>query len=356
MMTAPEIATYRLASQQLTGTELVSAVEMLEWFGAIQGQEYAQTKWSIGLRLHHLGDDDIERELTAGSILRTHLLRPTWHFVSAADIRWLLILTAPRVHMANAYMYRQMELDSAIFNRCNDILIRSLQGCRQLTRDELNEAFAGQGIIARGHRLSYIMMNAELEGILCSGARRGNQFTYALLEERAGPAPPIGREEALGRLTERYFASRGPANVRDFATWSGLTLTDCRTGIGIAGSRLHKAIVNDAEYWFQADMKPAGLLSDTIHLLPVYDELIMGYKDRSAFFYRKNDLHPGVPLRHDAMIVSGGQVIGTWRRTIRPRHIDLQYEFFQPLNDRQQAAFAKAVHRLEDFSGLKVNP
>src|SRR5690606_4347556 len=142
-----------------------------------------QTKWGRGLRLPHLTDNDIENELNDGKILRTHLLRPTWHLVSAKDIYWLLKLTAPRVHTANAYMYRQLELDYKVFNRCNDILIETLQDGNQLTRDAINERFKMHKIIAKGHRLSYIMMNAELEGIVCSGARQGNQFTYALLDE-----------------------------------------------------------------------------------------------------------------------------------------------------------------------------
>ena len=132
-MTFREIAKYRLLNQQLAHTKIKSAVEMVEWFGAVQGQEYAQAKWGLGLRLPHLFDNDIENELNDGKILRTHLLRPTWHFVSATDICWLLKLTAPRVHAVNAYMYRQSELDNKVLNRCSDILVKILEGGKQLT-------------------------------------------------------------------------------------------------------------------------------------------------------------------------------------------------------------------------------
>ena len=221
-MTFPEIAKHRLLTQQIVEAKVKSAIEMIVWFGAVQAQEYAQTKWGIGLRLPHLNDNDIEKDFTEGKILRTHLLRPTWHLVTGDDIRWLLFLTASRVNAANAYMYRQLELDDAVFNRCNKILIKTLQGGKQLTRDALNEEFKRNKIIAAGHRLGYIMMRAELDGIICSGAREGNQFTYTLLEDRVPQSKARNYDEALAELTIRYFTSRGPATIKDFSTWSGL--------------------------------------------------------------------------------------------------------------------------------------
>jgi hypothetical protein len=176
-MTLSEIAKHRLVNQQITGTKLNSPVEMVQWFCAIQGQEYAQTKWGLGLRLCHLKDHDIEKDLNEGKILRTHALRPTWHFVSADDIRWLLTLTSPRVHLVNGFMYRKLELDDKIFNRCIDIMMKILRGSNHLTRDEINQEFEKHKITAQGHRLSYIMMYAELEKLICSGIRRGNNFT-----------------------------------------------------------------------------------------------------------------------------------------------------------------------------------
>lgn len=183
-MTFSEIATYRLRSQQITETNLKSATEMVTWFGAIQAQEYAQTKWGLGFRLPHMSDKDIEQEITDGNILRTHLLRPTWHFITSTDIQWLLKLTANRVNAANVYMYKKLELNDNVLNRCNKIIETALQKNKELTRDDLNEELKKKKIKAEGLRLSYIMMFAELSAVICSGKRRGNQFTYALLEER----------------------------------------------------------------------------------------------------------------------------------------------------------------------------
>lgn len=159
-------------------------------------------------------------------------------------------ITAPRVNVANAYVYRQLDLDSTIFNRCNKILIKTLQGGKQLTRDALNEEFKRNKIIAAGHRLSYIMMRAELDGIICSGAREGNQFTYTLLEERVPESKARNYDEALAELTMRYFTSRGPATIKDFSTWSGLTLTDCKKGIAIVKTQLNEEQVYNEKLYY----------------------------------------------------------------------------------------------------------
>ena len=357
-MTFREIAKYRLLNQQLAHTKIKSAVEMVEWFGAVQGQEYAQAKWGLGLRLPHLFDNDIENELNDGKILRTHLLRPTWHFVSATDIRWLLKLTAPRVHAVNAYMYRQSELDNNVLNRCSDILVKILEGGKQLTRDAINEEFKKHNVIAKGHWLSYIMMNAELEGIICSGARQGNQFTYALLEERVKykkslekPACPADRDEALAELTKRYFNSRSSATVKDFATWSGLTISDCKKGIEMTKTFLQKEVIEQQEYFFNTTISLPDKQPEKIHLLPIYDEYIMGYKDRSAIMTFKDNAISS----YDSMILFEGQVIGTWKRTISKNFIDIEFEFFNPLNKYQSKIFDKTVNRFSEFMNLKMN-
>jgi hypothetical protein len=350
-MTLTAIAKLRLISQQLAHTQIKSAVGMVEWLGAIQGQEYALTKWGLGLRLPRLTDNDVESELNAGKILRTHLLRPTWHFVSSNDINWLLELTAPRVHKSNAYMYKQLELHDKVFNRCNDILIRTLEGGKHLTRDHINAEFEKNKIIARGHRLSYIMMNAELEGIICSGARQGNQFTYALLGERVKHQKRMDKDAALAELATRYFISRNPATVKDFATWSGLTITECKKGIEMIKQPLLRESIEQQEYFFDPNTSFSKKGLDKIFLLPVYDEFIMGYKDRNAIMALKNN----ASLRYDSMIVHGGQVIGTWKRTITKTSIDINHDFFTPLSGIQSKAFDRSLNHISNFLKLKVN-
>lgn len=321
---------------------------------AVQGQEYAQTKWGLVLRLPVLDDSDIERDFAAGKILRTHLLRPTWHIVSAKDIRWLLHLTAPRVHQANAFMYRKLELTDTVFEKCQSIITTILQGGKQLTRNDINAAFKENKIIAAGHRLSYIMMHAELDGLVCSGARNGNQFTYALLEDRVRREKDLDRDEALAELTKRYFSSRGPATVNDFATRSGLTLTDCRSGIEMNKRRLKEKAIAGVNYFFLDSDSKATARHGGIYLLPIYDELIMGYKNRDALLEFKRENKQTSGFQYDSMIVCEGQIIGTWRRVFDSKSIEISAQFFQPLTPRQSQAFDDAVNQFGKFTGIKV--
>ena len=364
LMNARELTRHRLVNQQIATTQLKSPTEMVGHFCAVQGQEYEQTKWGLGLRLPHLRNADIEEDFNKGNILRTHLLRPTWHFVTNQDIRWLLELTSAQVHKANAYMYRKLELDSKVFNSCNKILEDILQGGNELTRDEINEEFRKNKIIAQGHRLSYIMMYAELERIICSGARQGRQFSYALFDERVvslGKADKAERDESLAKLAMGYFSSRGPASLHDFSTWSGLTLTECKRGIGIIKDCLETTSVDGAiydgeMYYLASDTGFDKDLPKSIHLLPIYDEYIMGYKDRSAIleYKYKEALGEDIKFRYDCMIIFDGQAIGTWRRTLKKNQIELEYDLFGARRREQRELFETAINKLELFYGMRA--
>ena len=346
------IASLRLSSQQLAGTKILNAAEMVSWFGAIQGQEYAQTKWGLGLRLPNLDDSDIEKKLADGTILRTHLLRPTWHFVHSHDISWILDLTAASVHASNAYMYKKLELDHKLFGKCNHIIERILNKQIEMTRDEINKELKKNKIQAEGHRLSYIMMYAELEGIICSGAKRGSQFTYALLSKRISGRNPNSKDAALAELSKRYYQSRGPATVKDFSTWSGLNISICRKGTEMIGSMLEKMVGEGVDYYFAPETHLPKSESSQIYLLPIYDEFIMGYKDRSAIFEFRNSLKKNPSINYDSMIILEGQIIGSWTRQIGKKGIELQYDLFRPMNPKLTSLFNEATRRFGDFHGL----
>jgi hypothetical protein len=206
----------RLCNQRLRQADFRTPAEIVSWLGAVQSQDFNGAKWALGLRSRALSDADVDRAFDAGAILRTHLLRPTWHFVAPADIRWLLSLTAPRVNAVSAYYYRQHELDARTFVRSQAAFERALQGGKQLTRTELSTALTRVGISATGPRLALLVMRAELDALICSGPRHGKQFTYALLEERVPQARTLTKAEALEALTGRYLASHGPATERDY--------------------------------------------------------------------------------------------------------------------------------------------
>ncbi len=200
------IAGRRLANQRLSSAGLESPEDVVSWLGAVQAQDYYGAKWALALRMREGADDVIEDAFTSGAILRTHVLRPTWHFVAPADIRWMLALTAPRVNATIGSYYRKLELDAAVFRQSNTALARALRGGRQLTRDALRQAVRRAGVAADdGMRFGFILLRAELDAVICSGPRAGKQFTYALLDERVAAAKAITRDEALARLTQRVL-------------------------------------------------------------------------------------------------------------------------------------------------------
>src|SRR5215207_3109573 len=180
-MPMPTIAAMRLHNLRLAETKCQTPAEVVTWLGAVQAQEYAHAKWGLALRLHGFTDADIEPFIEDGTILRTHLMRPTWHFVTAADIRWMQMLTAPRVQRMVIPYNRRLELDAATLRRATAVFERSLRDRQYLTRAELSERLGSAGLAVSGQRLAHAAMHAELEAVICSGPRRGRQSTYALV-------------------------------------------------------------------------------------------------------------------------------------------------------------------------------
>lgn len=357
MLSNLEIAHLRLLNQRITMPSFKKPGEVVDWLCAVQAQDYFGAKWALGLRMRGATDSDIDKAFNDGTILRTHLLRPTWHFVRPADIRWMVALTAPRVHATNAYMYRQQGLDEPIFKRSNDVLARALQGGRQLTRDELRDILETEGIATQnGVRLGYLMMYAELEGLICSGPRRGKQFTYALLEERAPQARKMEQEEALAELARRFFISRGPATDQDFAKWSGLTLKEARDGLEAVKGGLEQETADGQTYWFLRPRTPVRAESPSVHLLSIYDEFISSYKDRSAIDANNlAELFSGMGNALQYFILLDGQLAGTWKRTIKKNTVFIETNLFTKLSQAENAALALAARQYGAFLGLPVD-
>lgn len=345
----------RLSQQRLTRDQFSTPAEVVSWLGAVQSQEYQPATWSLGMRLRGLGATSakIDRAYDEGAILRTHVMRPTWHFVAPGDIRWLLELTAPRVKRAVANYSRQAGLDEATFARGNEVIAQALRGGKHLLRTELGKALAAAGLdVGERMRLQFIVMNAELDGIICSGPRHGKQFTYALLAERAPQAKTLPREEALAELTRRYFTSHGPATIRDFSWWSGLTLGDARAGLALAGDALAHEEIEGQMYYCAADALPAAEATHEAFLLPTYDELLVGYTGFAAATMggRPRD----TPNQFSATVVMGGRVVAHWRRDITPKAAVIEIAPFAPLSGEQREAIFAAAGRYGRFFGVSV--
>jgi hypothetical protein len=354
-MTALDIVWQRLHNQHLVGPPFARPDEVVRWFGAVQAQEYPGASWGIAQRTGGLTQAAIDEAYADGAILRTHAMRPTWHFVAPDDIRWLLMLTSPRVHAINAAYYRKLELDNAVLARSAAVLSNALTGGKHLTRAELAAALEAAGIMHAMDdrlRLTYLVMHAELEGLICSGTMRGKQHTYALLDERAPPARSLDRDEALAELVRRFFTSHGPATVKDFAWWSGLSSADARAGLEMNRSHLDTAVANEKTYWFAPQTPLAPTSSPIAHLLPAYDEYTIAYKDHSAIL--DPQYLAQIVAAFGIVIAIDGQITGGWKRVVAKDNVLLTLNPFNALNAAEQEAVARAVQRYQAFLGKPI--
>ncbi len=356
--TTTDLPGWRLGVQNITRHPCTTAAELVASLVAVQAQDYAASKWALGLRLPEgaATDASVEDALDEGSVLRTHVFRSTWQLVAPADIRWLLALVAPRVISRSARRDRELELDDATFKKSNRTLRKAVRGGRHRTRAELGVALADAGIDPSEQRLPHLLARAELAGVLCSGARRGKQTTWALLDERAANArAPLVRDEALAELALRYFRSRGPATLEDLVWWSGLTTTELRGGLLSVASSLYREVLDGKEYW-RSDEPVAPRGARGAYLLPAFDEYLVAYKDRAAV------LDPQHGKRHNAgggmlnpCVIVDGRVIGTWRRTLSRRSVRVDIDYFSTTPKGTMARDVKtAVARYGEFLELDV--
>jgi DNA glycosylase AlkZ-like len=347
----------RLRAQRLTGDPCETPEEVLGLLTAVQAQDYEPAKWSLGSRARGATDEVVERALASGSILRTHLLRPTWHFVLPADIRWLLTATAPRIRARDARRYAELGLDEATLRRSAEALTAALRGQRRLTRAEAAAVIAAAGIDVSGQRLPYLLMAAELDALLCSGPRRGKQHTYMLLEERAPQAIDLPRDEAVARLAQRFFAGHGPATAKDFAVWASLTLAESRGAIERSSSRLRREEVEGVAFFFgedaedgepdRADGRPV------VNLIQGYDELVMGYTETKRLLARPGSpWEPATPPVFRLVVLLDGGVAGFWRRTVKRDRVMVEAKLLEPFGRAALKALEEEAARYGAFLGL----
>lgn len=352
-MTPDTIARQRLVAQHLVGPRFSSPADGIRWFGAVQSQDYPAATWAIGQRLGKATAATIDDALADGTILRTHVLRPTWHFVVPNDIRWLLALTGPRVRKAIASYERQYGLDSSIIARAESVIATTLRDGQRLTRAELIAVLQQAGFaLANTHAYGHIILCAELDALICNGGLRGKQHTYISLDARVPAGPRIGREEALIELTRRYVTSHGPATITDFAWWSGLTMADARHGLAELTQELEQIDIDGQVYWRAPLVMTDESASPVVHLLPNYDELLVAYKDRQAAI----DPQIAASVDHwtgnvlfSHTIVKDGRVIGTWKRTLTRDSAIIAPRLFTELNDCERTALSIATDHYGTF-------
>jgi winged helix DNA-binding protein len=360
LVTNRAIAHARLRNSHLVGPRLATPAEVVGWFGAVQSQDVPGALWGIAQRMASSQRiDELGAAMDDGRILRTHALRPTWHFLLPAELRWIQALTSHRVHQVNGTMYRRLGLVGDAFDRADAVLCEVLAGGRALTRDEIRQALATAGIdVGESLVTTHITMHAELEALIANGPRRGRQATYMLVDDRAPQVAPMARADALRELTIRYFQSHGPALAHDMAWWSGLTVGSVREGIALAGGSLEGRRVDGKDFWAAAgafDPEPGLVGDDAVLLLPNYDEALGSYVDYSPML--EDDL-PRARNVGDVLgthlVVRDGLVVGGWRRTLGRDRVTLTATLLRPFAPSQFDALAAAADRFGAFVGLPV--
>lgn len=353
-MDVPHIAARRLAAQHLIGDPLPSAEAVVRHFMCVQSQDYPAAKWAIAQRAPSATSADIDTLYDDGTILRLHILRPTWHFVHAQDIRWILQLTSPRAHQVSSYYYRKLGMTDAIIAKSQAVFKKALAGNTYLTRQELKKELDAAGVDTSDLRLAYLVLHAEHEAILCSGPRRGKQHTLALLDERV---PEYGRrlqgDEALATFVYQYFAAHGPAQIQDLTWWASLTAAQIKQGIALNGNKLMSAAVDGKTYYYAPAVAPV-LKKPVVHLLPNYDELSVAFKDHTASM-DPTRVANATPSEREFIfyyhfVAVNGRAVAGWKLN---KNI-LTLRLLQPLSARELAGVKAAAKRYGAFIGADI--
>ncbi|MBZ4035664.1 winged helix DNA-binding domain-containing protein [Flavobacterium sp. 17A] len=353
-MTHEEISHYRLVAQKLYKTSLCSPQEVVKHFGAMQAQDYAMAKWAIGSRCDS-SEKEIEEAINSGKIIRTHILRPTWHFVSPDDIFWMLELSAPQVKRFTASAAKNFGYDEKKLNQTNNSIEKLLAGNNHLTRNEIMQALGITKTGSDDYLSAAIMMNAELDGLVCNGQMKGKQITYALLEERVPkPKTQLSKEEALAKLALRYFESHGPATVSDFSWWSGFPVTICKKTLNAIELQLNQITIDNQQYWFKKGLLDQDNFRESVLFLPSFDEILISYKTREASF---NTEHQSKVFTNNGIfkpiILENGKVIGIWKRTVKKDHVKIETEFFKEIESSKKQILFEGIKSFETYLGTK---
>jgi hypothetical protein len=345
-------------------SSLNNSSQVVHWMGAMQAQDYGQALWAVALRTPAATQAEVEQAILERSIVVTWLMRGTIHLVAATDLRWMLNLCAPRKLAAAGSRLKQLELDVNILGRCQHLFQTALGGGQCLTRSALLELLETAGIDPKGQRGYHILWYLAQMGLICFGPKHGKEQTFVLLEEWIPSVPHISREVALAKLAQRYFTSHGPATVQDFAIWTGLTLGEARAGLEAVQGQLVSEKVDGLEYWWADTALEIPLEQGTgVHLLPGFDEYLLGYKDRRDVITVEHAkrIVPGGNGVFLPMIVVDGQVVGTWKRQVKKHGVNISLELFlEPFLEPflESGAFEEGVHgavmRYCTFMGLPL--
>ncbi len=345
----------RLHNQQLFHSSFKKPEEIIAWFGGVQAQDYPGAKWAVGQRLISSTDADIEQALAEKRIVRTWLMRGTLHFVTAQDIRWMLELLAPRIIAKNARRYKELELDEETLKRSNEVLKNALQDGGRLNRRELVAILNENGISTQGQRTPYMLQRASLDVLICHSIMHSNNNPIYMSMDELPKTKTLSRDKALAELAKRYFTSHGPATLQDFVWWSGLLTKDAKAGLEAVESSLESETIEGKTYWYCPSKEDIQFNSPKAHLLPSFDEYIVGYKDRSASLKYIHSKKTGIENIMYPTIAVDGQIVGTWKRTFKNNEVIIELKPVIKLNNDENSTLDKAARHFGKFLEMPVN-
>jgi Winged helix DNA-binding domain len=348
---ASEAVSRRLATQRLTSPPLPSAAEVVRLLTCVQSQERDHAFFSLGLRSRRRTYAAVRREYDSGAFLRTHILRPTWHFVLPEDLRWILDLTSARVLASMRARHVQLGLhEPSRLLAGVDLFGELLRDRNFLTRVEIGEAFIERGAAVRpGEELGHLLLVAELEGLICSGPIKGVHHSYALVDEVVPPSPPMEREEATCRLVTRYVLGHGPTSAQDFARWSSLTLTDTRAALAELGDVLEQVDIEGTPHWYDPARPPRrSPAAPRAHLFPTYDEVVLSYP-KVGFLLAEGHPHDEHPDPFWAWVVLDEVNVGLWKRTVGAQTVEVVVRLAPTVDRDGRDQVRAAAQRLAEF-------
>lgn len=351
-MTTVDLLAIRLSNQFLTTQTFTNPEDIVKYLGAVQSQDFTGAKWAVGQRLRNATNEILDDAFNSGKILRTHVMRPTWHFVAPEDILWMQELTKHRVKQMMTTYNRKLDLSDEVLKKTNKLLEKMLDKNEFITRQEIKTELEKISITTDVQKLAHIVMTAELNGTLCSGPLRGKTFTYARILRRAPQAKKLSKDEALATLLKKFIKSHGPICIKDFVWWSGLTIVESKRGFEILEKDLKSFALHNQTYWYY-ESNFLGI-PDKAFLLPNYDEYAISYKIRDAFYAQTSErqLVPFGVNSFSHMIVYRGRVIGMWKRGITDKNLTVTTELFQTINVRIKTEIEKAAIEYGKFLKL----
>ena len=354
-LTPDAIGPMRLHSQGVTSRDAAdsSPLDVVRRLGALQGQDYAGALWSIGLRSPGATEADVEAAFERRELVRTWPMRGTLHVIPAADARWMLELLTPRVLASTATRRANLALDEDVLERAASVFATALRGGNRLTREEMMAQLEGAGISTAGQRGYHILFHLSMRRLIVFGPRAGTQQTFVLFDEWLPDAVSLEPADALARFTETYFAGHGPASVKDFAGWSGLTMADVRRGLAACQATLTAETIDGTEYWMSRETAASSAPASTngVFLLPGFDEFLLGYKERGAVLAAEHGARiiPGGNGVFKPTVISRGRVAGIWARSARKGVLRLEVAPLHRFTAAEKRGIAEEAERYRAF-------